>query len=185
MADPLDESAIRRLDPKVRVIWGWGVALLALIVWFLLSFLLGPALFPDGLLGFAPGLYAIPFFIILLLLLALYAVWVELKYRNYVYYMTDEEIVISRGIFGKERTSIALEKVQDVHVLRTLPEKLLGLATLKIEAAEMDQGVLPGISDYKTLIDEILKRMEHARGRTEPDEAGMGQTARPQEQDKK
>ncbi|MFA5077085.1 MAG: PH domain-containing protein [Candidatus Micrarchaeia archaeon] len=166
MADPLDESEIRHLDPKVRIIWEGGVALLALVVWLILSSL-APVFFTEGILGVPPSLYAALFLVIMLLLLAPYAAWMELDYRNYKYYISDKEIVIRKGVLQTERIDIPLEKVQDVHVLRTLPEKILDLATLKIETAGTRsghaEGVLPGVGNYKVLIDEILEKVEQAR----------------------
>lgn len=103
-----------------------------------------------------------------------YLVWVELKYRNYTYYFANIELIIRRGVLRIERTSIPFEKIQNVNVLRSIFERILGLATIKIETAGSNpneaEGIIPGVGNYREVVDEILERTEHIRLGSTPQE---------------
>lgn len=166
MATMADEARVRYLDPKVKIIWASAIVGLAAVVWLLLT-VLSQMAFPEGIFGIPNLLYPLMFFVIVALAIAPYLVWLELRYQYYKYYLTDREILIRKGVIRHERTVIPYDKVQNVNVSRSIFERLLGLATLKIETAGTNpgeaEGLLPGVGHYRELVDEILEQVEHAR----------------------
>lgn len=171
MAKQIDEMKIRHLAPKIRILWALNAVVLAFLMWLLVSWLSQLA-FPDDFLGVSSAVYPFMFFMLIGIFMIPYLVWVELKYRNYTYYIADTEMIIRRGVLRIERIAIPFEKVQNVNVSRSILERLLGLATLKIETAGTNpgeaEGVIPGVGNYHEAVDEILEHVEHAR----PKEAG-------------
>ncbi len=165
MAKPIDETKIRHLDPKVKVLWALNTIAFAAFIWLLMTWLAGLA-FPEELLGVHSSIYPFMFLMIVGIVLIPYLVWVELRYRNYTYYIADTEMIIRKGILRVERITIPFEKVQNVNVSRSIIERVLGLATLKIETAGTNpgeaEGIIPGVSGYQAVVDEILDMVEHS-----------------------
>ncbi|VVB97963.1 Bacterial PH domain protein [uncultured archaeon] len=166
MAKPIDEMRIKHLDHKVRILWALNSVLFTAFIWLITTGIAQLA-FPDGLLGASSSLYPFMFFMLIGIFLIPYLVWIELRYRNYTYYIAETEMIIRRGVLRIERTTIPFEKVQNVNVSRSVLERLLGLATLKIETAGTNpgeaEGVIPGVSSYRDVVDEILEHVEHSR----------------------
>lgn len=162
----IDEMKIRHLDPKVRIQWALNAMVFAILMWIFVSWLAGLA-FPDGLFGVHSSIYPFMFFMIIGICAVPYLVWIELRYKNYTYYVSDTELTIRRGVLRIERSAIPFEKVQNVNVSRTILERILGIATLKIETAGTNpgeaEGIIPGIANYREVVDEILMHVEHLR----------------------
>ncbi len=156
---------IFHVDPKIRLLWGASGIITALVVWLLLTIFAYFA-FPKGLYGIPRILYPILFFFIVGIFLFPYLIWVELRYRNYIYYFTKGEIVVKRGILRIERIVIPYTKIQNVNVSRSLIEQLLGLATVKIETAGSSghtEAKIEGMSTFASFINELLMRVEQSR----------------------
>lgn len=166
MVKPIDESRIRHVDPKIRILWALNAVVFAFLMWLFATWLAGLA-FPDNFFGVQPGLYPFMFLMAVGIVLIPYLIWVELRYRNYTYYIADTEMIIRRGVLRIERTAIPFEKVQNVNVSRSILERILTLATVKIETAGTNpgeaEGVIPGVGNYRAVVDEILEHVEHAR----------------------
>lgn len=166
MVKPVDEARIKYLDPKIRILWALNAVVFAFLMWLFATWLAGLA-FPDNLMGVHPSFYPFMFLMAVGVVLIPYLVWVELRYRSYTYYMADTEMIIRRGVLRIERTAIPFEKVQNVNVSRSILERILGLATVKIETAGTNpgeaEGIIPGMGNYRVVVDEILERVEHAR----------------------
>lgn len=166
MAKPSEESAPRLLDPKVKIIWASGIVLLAALLWAMLT-IFSQMAFPEGVWGVQSFHYPFVFFVITAAALTPYLIWVELRYRNYTYYLTDMGIIIKKGVLRHERISIPFYRVQNVNVSRSIFERVLGLATIKIETAGTNpgeaEGVIPGVANYRKVVEEILEMIEHKR----------------------
>lgn len=166
MPQQIVETERKHLDPKIKILWALSAVLTALVVWLFASWI-SPLAFPNEIFGVSSALYPLMFFMIIGIILLPYLAWVELKYRNYTYSISKNELVIRKGVMRVERITIPFEKVQNVNVSRSIFERILGLATLKIETAGTNpgeaEGILPGITHYHDLMDEILIRIEHAQ----------------------
>ncbi len=164
MVKQIDEMKIKYLDPKVRALWAFNGVVLAFLMWLLVSWLSQLA-FPDGILEVNSQFYPFMFLMIIGIVLIPYLVWIELKYRTYTYYLAETEIIIRSGVLRIERITIPFEKVQNVNVSRSILERILGLATIKIETAGTipteAEGLIPGVGSYRDVVDEILEHMKH------------------------
>lgn len=166
MAKPVDELKIRHPDSKVKILWSFSAIALAIVLWIFVSFLFKLA-FPDSFAGISSGMYDFAFLMLAGLVVLPYLAWVELRYQNYTYYFAETELIIRKGVIRIERIVIPFEKIQNVNISRPLMERLLGLAIIKIETAGTNpgeaEGVIPGVADYKSVVDELLGYVENAR----------------------
>jgi uncharacterized membrane protein YdbT with pleckstrin-like domain len=90
-----------------------------------------------------------------------------LIYSNYKFALTDDALRISRGILNKEEVSIPYRQIQDINVMRMLPDRFLGVSRVVImTAGEEDkndhgpveaEGVLPVLD--KTLAEELVQEL--------------------------
>ncbi len=163
--EELPAEKIYHVDPKIRVLWGANGIVLALVVWFLLT-LTAYYAFPKGIYGISRFLYPVVFFFLVGLFLIPYLIWIELRYRTYYYYFTKGEVVIRRGILHVEKVVIPFNKIQNVNVSRSLVERLLGLATVRIETAgslSHNEATIEGMSNFAQFINEVLQRVEETK----------------------
>ncbi|GGB66409.1 hypothetical protein GCM10007424_02980 [Flavobacterium suaedae] len=60
-----------------------------------------------------------------------------LKYRNFTFYIDEEndEFVLKDGILNKSRTTIPLEKIQQVNINQNLIQKFIGVHALEVDSA--------------------------------------------------
>ncbi len=60
-----------------------------------------------------------------------------LKYLNFTFYIDEEnnEFVISDGIFNKSRTTISLDKIQQVNINQSLIQRLINVHELNVDSA--------------------------------------------------
>lgn len=72
-----------------------------------------------------------------LLLFVVIGIVAYLKYRNFTFFLDDEqhEFVITEGIFSKTRTTIALHKIQQVNIKQSLLQRLIGVHALDVDTA--------------------------------------------------
>ena len=163
--EDIRNGQIFHVDPKIKLLWGASGIITTLVVWLLLTIFAYFA-FPKGLYGIPRILYPILFFFVVGIFLFPYLLWVELRYRNYIYYFTKGEIVVKRGILRIERIVIPYTKIQNVNVSRSLIEQLFGLATVKIETAGSPghtEAKIEGVSSFASFINELLMRVEQSR----------------------
>jgi len=161
-------SDIRKLSPKVKLVWEFPTILTIAIFWVVAS--LAYAVLPENS-AFGLSHLAFPF-ALLLALLALVAlpvhIWTSLIYRSFTFELTDKEMVIREGVITRKTTVIPYARIQDIRSERTVIERLLGLATLEIETAgsakAASETLLPGIENKDKLIAELMERVEKAKG---------------------
>lgn len=60
-----------------------------------------------------------------------------LKYKNFTFYIdaTNEEFIISEGIFNKTKTTIQLNKIQQVNINQSLIQRIIGVYELEVDTA--------------------------------------------------
>jgi putative membrane protein len=60
-----------------------------------------------------------------------------LKYLNFTFYIDDEndEFIINEGIINKTKTTIQLNKIQQVNINQTLIQRLIGVYALEVDTA--------------------------------------------------
>ncbi|MEW6528505.1 MAG: PH domain-containing protein [Candidatus Micrarchaeota archaeon] len=166
MAVHINTDEIKHLDWKIKILWALNAIIFALFMWLSASAIALYA-FPSDLFGIPNALYTFMFLMLIGAIFMPYLVWTELRYRNYTYYLSETEITIRRGVLRIERISIPFEKIQNVNVSRSILERILGLATIKIETAGSNpleaEGFLPGINNYRELVDKITERVERVR----------------------
>ncbi len=163
MEDKIMEGQIRHISKNVKFLWILNVSIVGLIVWIIFS-IIAIHSFPEVFLGIHKNLYPIIFLILYLLIIGLYWIWLGIVYENITYYLTDDEIVIKSGVFKVDRIVIPFDKIQNVNITRSVLERLLNIATIKIETAggreEYAEGVLEGIEEYAELANEIIRRVD-------------------------
>ena len=60
-----------------------------------------------------------------------------LKYKNFTFYIDDQnqEFIISEGIFNKTKTTIQLNKIQQVNINQSLIQRVIGVFELEVDTA--------------------------------------------------
>lgn len=73
----------------------------------------------------------------ILLLIIIIAVIAYLKYVNFTFYIDEEndEFIISEGIFNKSRTTINLDKIQQVNINQSLIQRVINVYELNVDSA--------------------------------------------------
>lgn len=74
---------------------------------------------------------------IVLLLVVVVGIIAYLKYRNFTFFLDDEneEFVITEGILNKSRTTINLNKIQQVNIKQSLIQKIIDVYSLDVDTA--------------------------------------------------
>ncbi|RLG18898.1 hypothetical protein DRN67_03745 [Candidatus Micrarchaeota archaeon] len=102
-------------------------------------------------------------------------VWARIRYNAFTYSFGEDELIIRDGIITRQRIVVPYERIQRVSTERTLRERLLSLANLRIETAARDakrfSAVIPGIAyeERDRIIAEVMKHVVRKR-----DGAGLG-----------
>ncbi len=148
-----NEKEIFSISPTLMFVKiGYGLAILGalLLVAFLFSFeqLIGIKI--HWLISVLAGLS-------LLLIPAFF----HLKQKLVRYTLTDAKIEIDQGLISKTTKNVPLRTIQDVTVLATVPQRMLGFGDLIIENAGETGGkiVLKNINSPKKYADVLLKQM--------------------------
>lgn len=58
-----------------------------------------------------------------------------LAYYHFEFHLTDQELVIEKGLFNRQTVNIPYERVQTVHLHQNIAQKWLGVKGLKVETA--------------------------------------------------
>ncbi|MFA6035607.1 MAG: PH domain-containing protein [Candidatus Micrarchaeia archaeon] len=168
--------AERHLDSRVKIAWLLPVYIFALILPLvaLVAYLALPAgeqsgLYPAMTNG---GLIISSLILAELITLLPSLVWAQLKFRAFTYSFTPNELVIRDGIITRQRIVVPYERIQEVFTERTLRDRILSLATLRIQTAAREAKefniVIPGIA-YDTrdaIISDIMSHVIRKRGGT-------------------
>ncbi len=118
-----------------------------------LSWLIFPIIIAIVLTAVAILISSILILGIIVLMGILFAIvyWYELQYFNsYFYDLTDEGIVVSKGVFSTHRVIVPPQKVQDVYLDQDYLDRLFGLWDLHISSATGTSGTqahIDGVSE--------------------------------------
>lgn len=79
--------------------------------------------------------------LILLAVVVYFGIYSFLKYRNFTFYIDEEneEFIISDGIINKTKTTIQLHKIQQVNIKQNLIQRLIGVYALDVDTAGSDK----------------------------------------------
>lgn len=153
-----------RLSPKVKIIWmfsllmGTGVIFLLIIF---ISSIVGVLLSPISLLVDSILFIGI---LLLFLILGLYYIYIELKWRNFKYKFTENNLIIEYGIIRKRIERIPYVKIQNIAIRYDIIHRLLGVGQVIISTAATDiklsEFSLDAIDDPQPFVDEAIARIE-------------------------
>jgi membrane protein YdbS with pleckstrin-like domain len=163
--DLMEGEPVYHLDPGVRIYWSVGVIAAGLVVWIILMVVAGLTM--DSILGVGREMFPLFFFTLIALLLFPYLVWVELNYHDLTYQFRKSRLVIRKGVLNKERTVIPYTQIQNVNINRNVLQRMLGIATVKIETAGTNpwesEGVIDGIGDYHRFVQHVMELVERSK----------------------
>lgn len=161
----IEGEPVYHLDPGVRIYWSTGVIAAGLIVWVILMLVAGLTL--NDIMGIEKEMFPIFFFTLIVLLLLPYLVWIELNYHNYTYQFRKKRLVIRKGVLNKERTVIPYTQIQNININRNVLQRMLGIATIKIETAGTNpwesEGIIDGLGDYHRFIHHAMELVERSK----------------------
>jgi membrane protein YdbS with pleckstrin-like domain len=126
MTDPLEAYTTGRLSlsPDVRLLWGIKTTAVLVVI----GLVIGTGIVSVGI---HPG------FALLVgsALVVAGAVWVQLRYRVWVYQIREDTIYLERGVFTHVRTLVPYVRIQHVDTSRGPLERALGLSSLVVYTA--------------------------------------------------
>ena len=78
---------------------------------------------------------------ILLAVFAFFAILSFLKYRNFTFYIDDEndEFIINDGVINKSKTIVQLHKIHQVNIKQNLIQRIIGVYALDVDTAGSDE----------------------------------------------
>ncbi len=155
------------LKPVVRLLWAIYPTIAFILAWIMISLIL--EFHYKHLFGLNKKYIPLMVLVPLLILYLLFLLYNELRYRNCVHYFKHSSLIIEEGVFRKEKDILPYEKIQNIHVERSLFDRLIGTATIEIETAGNDEELISkkiyGINNYIGFINELLSRIEYHKGK--------------------
>jgi len=155
------------LDPDVKRYWRWSWSLAILIF---TALCVGPIAVPFIFIEMTwfPGIMLLPFLTFYVIFCFPFLLWYSgAYYRSYTFLLTDQEIIITRGVFWKHRVVIPYNRVQNVNITSGPLERIFGLHRVHIHTAGVGlavaEGHIPGIPFPDELAAIIMKRVRAFR----------------------
>jgi len=150
-----NENIIHELRPHRNIIIYWSLRYLLFVAIFFLVFGL-PFL---NIMKIALSIFVMLIFLLIYFALILLAFFLR---KTYVYYITDKRCVFEGGILRRISHSVTYNKITDVEVSQNILERIMGIATLKIQTAGLggkDKSELEfvGLTDAETPAAEVSK----------------------------
>ena len=115
-----------------------------------------------ALVNFTGSLRDLHWFLVLVLVLGLF-VYLDLRYiiwRSVTYTITDQRILLRRGVLGKFSRSIGISRVQDVSTYQSLFGRMFDYGNVEIESAGKDGaevlGYVPDPQHFRDVLFEQL-----------------------------
>lgn len=104
-------------------------------------------------------------FIIGIIVLTLFIGYISYRqFRNFTFQIKNEELVIHKGVFVKERKTIPLSRIQSVQIEQNIIQQVLGVVGLKIDSAGSSEKELeiPALTaEVAESFRSILKKKEY------------------------
>ena len=142
------------LDPDVKRYWRW----LGLIISHVYLVMLFPMLFIVS-----PGACIVTYIVIIGGLGIFLLFYTDLLYESYTFLLTDDMIIIEKGVIWKRKNAIPYSRVQNINITHNPLERMLGIATVHIHTAGMGmayaEGKVSGIPFPDELSEIILRKV--------------------------
>ncbi|WP_426962106.1 PH domain-containing protein [Haloparvum alkalitolerans] len=119
---------MRRLHPRIRVVWLLRAAVLAAVVGGILFGLDRVLPLPVAVPGWAPALVAGVVFLVV-------GGHALLRYRYWRFELREDAIYLERGVFTRVRTVVPFVRIQHVDSRRGPLERVVGLASCVVYSA--------------------------------------------------
>jgi uncharacterized membrane protein YdbT with pleckstrin-like domain len=107
--------------------------------------------------------------------------WIEVIYRNFTYQLNDNELIVRKGVFTHKSDTIPFSNIQDITSERSLGERILGIATLRIETAGsshlISETELPGIANKEEVIGLIMGKVKRSKNTMDAESRAQGADA--------
>jgi membrane protein YdbS with pleckstrin-like domain len=142
------------LDPDVKRYWRW----IGILFPHVYIFMLFPIIFFYSL-----GVCLVIYLIIIVVLWISLLFYTDLLYESYTFLLTDDMVIIEKGVIWKRKNAIPYSRVQNVNITHNPLERILGIATVHIHTAgvglAMAEGKIPGIPFPDELSEIILRKV--------------------------
>lgn len=172
-------------DPALRRVWRWRAFGFSFLNALFLGFLLGgfivtftstPKTRPST--GDIFGLWLLCFLVIWFIGAIVGGIWAGMAARRYRFEVTDDEIVVRKGIVFTTTTRIPMRKIQDIHIRQGPLLRAFGLASIKIDTAGgttpgyhfhplqmvlSSEGQLPGLRNAEDVAKALSDRVKKIR----------------------
>lgn len=91
--------------------------------------------------------------------------WFYLKTKYTVYELTNERLIITRGVFNKSTEQIELYRVKDIHLHEPFLMRVFNLGNIELETSDklLDNILLPAIYNSKIVKEKIRLNIEKQR----------------------
>ena len=86
------------------------------------------------------------------------------QYKNFTFQVSNDELIIHKGVFFKDRIVIAIDRIQTIHVTENLVQRVLKLVAIKVDTAGSKGNELE-IPALKEVHANALREMLYARKR--------------------
>ena len=84
------------------------------------------------------------------------------QYKSFTFHVSNDELIIHKGVFFKERIVIAIDRIQTIHVTENLVQRILKLVAIKVDTAGSKGSELE-IPALKEIHANALREMLYAR----------------------
>jgi uncharacterized membrane protein YdbT with pleckstrin-like domain len=130
---------------------------------------------PDQILGHKTGSVA-GAAVAIVVVLSLAAIGIQtLQWRMATYTLTNHRIIVARGVVSRVTESIALDRIQDTRVRRSLGQRIIGCGDIEIETAGRDGiELLHRIPNPDAFYSALMEAMEEYRHPAPPAVAPTG-----------
>jgi membrane protein YdbS with pleckstrin-like domain len=112
----------------------------------------------NGNTGIVP-IIVMGFFVVFIIIMALYAWYIKAYIRRYYYDCGDQFITIKKGVFAPTEIHVQYQKIQDVYVDQDLLDRIMGLYDVHIASATVTSGIEAHIDGVNADIAEALKNI--------------------------
>ncbi len=159
-----DEVIYREIVPNPRIRWRLMLGgLLSALVFLLILVPFGLSVFVSGTAG-STAYFVVAFLVtVFVILVVASAVYAQLAFRKFRYWITNHRTVGRRGVIGYSIDSIPLETISDVIVQRSIADRILGLSSIWVQpfgggnvggygAAQYRFGALSGSNSFLGLL---------------------------------
>lgn len=107
-------------------------------------------------------------FLLLVCTLFLYLPWflvriVQNRFTRWV--VTNRRLISMSGVFNQQTISTGLERIQDVHYIRTLGDRIIGTGSIEVESAAEGAPVRVGFvredEEFRDVLHQAIDERQH------------------------